>query len=516
MSLILNLRAQRSKAIAALGAEEAINSEAVTKQLEAEITEIDAKLARANKAQQRAADLARPAGAHAEAESQSDVEGFEFDSGPVADHVERLADLRAEKRGVASMRAAYDSVTERFFSGFERSLRDVCRSSIIIPPPREKRFATLGEQLVAIRNYYMSGKDVNAMDSRLVRAPSGAGEVDATGGGFLVQTDFAAALYMEAHKLGDILGAVNKIPIGDKFSGIKMPAVDETSRATGSRWGGVQSYWLGEGTAPTPSKIKTKLLEWSLHKLVSLYYITDELLADAGALTAVMAQAFSEEIAFMTEDAIWEGSGSGMPLGILKDANSASGVSTALLSTLSNYGSSTDPAAFAGSTLVIPSVKGQPSGSVIKQNIDQMWARVPPAARSGGAWWINKDVEPYLLNLNQQIGTGGQGGTLVYMPPGGMSVSPYAMLYGRPVIPIEYAPGAGNIGDIMFGNFDNYTLADKGGIQFATSMHVAFLTDEMTFRVTYRVDGKPMRTVPRQPFAKGSLYDSHFVALAPR
>jgi hypothetical protein len=26
----------------------------------------------------------------------------------------------------------------------------------------------------------------------------------------------------------------------------------------------------------------------------------------------------------------------------------------------------------------------------------------------------------------------------------------------------------------------------------ATSMHVAFDTDEMRFRITYRVDGKPM------------------------
>jgi hypothetical protein len=35
-------------------------------------------------------------------------------------------------------------------------------------------------------------------------------------------------------------------------------------------------------------------------------------------------------------------------------------------------------------------------------------------------------------------------------------------------------------------------LADKGGVQAATSMHVAFLTDEMVFRITYRVDGEPI------------------------
>ena len=107
----------------------------------------------------------------------------------------------------------------------------------------------------------------------------GAGEVDPTGGGFLVQVDFVAAIYMIAHDMGKILGAVNKIPIGEKFNGIKIPAVDETSRATGSRWGGVQSYWIDEGTGPSPTKPKFRILEWSLHKLMSFAYMTDELLA---------------------------------------------------------------------------------------------------------------------------------------------------------------------------------------------------------------------------------------------
>jgi hypothetical protein len=49
----------------------------------------------------------------------------------------------------------------------------------------------------------------------------------------------------------------------------------------------------------------------------------------------------------------------------------------------------------------------------------------------------------------------------------------------------------------------------------ATSMHVAFDTDEMRFRVTYRVDGKPMWSVPLTPF-KGTLTKSPFITLAQR
>ena len=46
-------------------------------------------------------------------------------------------------------------------------------------------------------------------------------------------------------------------------------------------------------------------------------------------------------------------------------------------------------------------------------------------------------------------------------------------------------------------------------------MHAAFLTDEMVFRITYRVDGKPMCSQPLTPF-KGQNTKSPFIALASR
>ncbi len=148
-----------------------------------------------------------------------------------------------------------------------------------------------------------------------MRAPTGAGEVDPTGGGFLVQVDFAASIFMLAHDMGEILSRVNKMPISANANGIKIPGVDETSRATGSRWGGVASNWVGEGTAVTPSKPKFRTIEFDLKKLMSVMYTTDELLQDSTALTSIAAQAFSEEVMFMTEDAIFEGTGAGMPFG---------------------------------------------------------------------------------------------------------------------------------------------------------------------------------------------------------
>jgi HK97 family phage major capsid protein len=64
-------------------------------------------------------------------------------------------------------------------------------------------------------------------------------------------------------------------------------------------------------------------------------------------------------------------------------------------------------------------------------------------------------------------------------------------------------------------DFSQYLLADKGGMQTASSTHVKFLYDETAFRITYRVDGQPVRGSAITPF-KGSKSLSSFVTLAAR
>ena len=116
------------------------------------------------------------------------------------------------------------------------------------------------------------------------------------------------------------------------------------------------------------------------------------------------------------------------------------------------------------------------------------------------------------MAMNQAVGTGGQ---LVYLPPGGLSATPFSTLYGREVVWTEYNSTLGTTGDITLADLSQYMLVDKNGVQAAASMHVAFLTDEMVFRITYRVDGKPMWSKSMTPF-KGSTQKSPFITLATR
>ena len=341
----------------------------------------------------------------------------------------------------------------------------------------EKRFATFGEQLIAAYRAAMPGGTV---DERLsTRAASGLNETTPSDGGFLVQQDFVTELLKRTYETGILASRAKKIPISTNANSMKINAVDEDSRANGSRWGGVQTYWEGEAEELTASKPKFRQMELSLKKLTGLCYATDELLQDAAALEAVIRQAFAEEFGFKIDDAILDGSGEGEPLGILNS----------------------------GAIVKVEKEKDQ-TDIITVENIIKMWNRLWSRSRGSAVWYINQEIEPYLYTLKL-------GDKPVYIPAGGLSEKPYGTLLGRPVIPLEQCSAAGDVGDIILADIGQYLLIDKGGVKAASSIHVRFLYDENVFRFIYRVDGKPIWNKPLSPY-KGSASVSPFVTLAKR
>lgn len=341
----------------------------------------------------------------------------------------------------------------------------------------EKRFASFGEQLMAA---YRAATPGGKVDERLTtRAASGLNESTPSDGGFLVQQDFVTELLKRTYETGILASKVKKIPISTNANGMKINAIDEDSRANGSRWGGVQTYWEGEADELTASKPKFRQMELSLKKLTGLCYATDELLQDAAALEAVIRQAFAEEFGFKIDDAILSGSGEGEPLGILNSG---------AIVTVAKEASQTD--------------------TITVENLIKMWNRLWSRSRANAVWYINQELEPYLYTLKI-------GDKPVYIPAGGLSEKPYGTLFGRPVVPIEQCSAAGEVGDIILADIGQYLLIDKGGVKSASSIHVRFLYDENVFRFIYRVDGKPIWTKPLTPY-KGSATVSPFVTLAKR
>lgn len=352
-----------------------------------------------------------------------------------------------------------------------------------------KEFRTFAEQMEAVVRAGMG----QGVDPRLVnlRAASGMSELVPSDGGFLVQQDFAAEILQRTYEMGAILSRVRRIPIGPNSNGLNMLAIDETSRATGSRWGGVQVYRTNESDALTNKKPKFRKMEMSLKKLTGLAYATDELLQDSTALESVLMQAFQEEFTFTIENEIVNGTGVGQMLGVMNSA---------ALVTITKEGS-------------------QVATTFVAENAMKMWSRCWGRSRQNAVWYINQDVEPQLYQMNVKIknvaGTENVGGMPVYLAAGTIAGQPYATLFGRPVIPVEYCATLGTKGDVLLFDPSQYVVIDKGGMQVAQSIHVRFLNDESTFRFTLRNDGQPIWNSALTPF-KGTNTLSPFTVVETR
>lgn len=342
-----------------------------------------------------------------------------------------------------------------------------------------KVFKSFADQIDAI---VRAGKGLG-VDSRLskvateYRAASGLSELVPADGGFLLEPTFSKDILMSAFTTGQIIRLVRQIPIATQT--LMINALAETARTTGSRWGGITGFWAAEGGTKTPSAPKFRRMELSLKKMIGLCYSTDELLADAGTLQNILSQGFASEVQFMVEDAVINGTGVGQPLGIMNS----------------------------GALIVVTRVG---ANAIAIGDIVNMWSRMINAQNA--VWLTHSTVLPQIYQL--QMTLGGAVSTPVFLPPGGLSQTPYSTLFGRPILTIEHCQSLGTKGDLILADMSQYVLAvHSSGLKTDSSMHVRFVNDETAFRFVFRCDGQPMFNVPITPF-KGTTTLSPFVTLS--
>jgi len=99
---------------------------------------------------------------------------------------------------------------------------------------------------------------------------------------------------------------------------------------------------------------------------------------------------------------------------------------------------------------------------------------------------------------------------VTYGPDGVMRIK------GAPVITTEFNSSLGTVGDVLLADWSQYKLATIGGVQMASSIHVQFLTDQMTYRFTRRVDGLPTWKAPLTPYKGTGNTQSPFIVLETR
>jgi HK97 family phage major capsid protein len=324
------------------------------------------------------------------------------------------------------------------------------------------KFKDYAEFLMCVRT---AGTSRNALvDPRLrMGAVTGMGTTVGPDGGFLIPPTFETAIWdgVMADSPLNLISRCDQRTVTGRS--ITLNADAETSKEDGSRHGGIRGYWLNEGGTGTASAPKFRQLTLKPHKLFVLSYMTEELLDDGPASAQHLERVVADEIAYMSNRAIFRGTGVGQPMGLLN----AGGLTTVAVET------------------------GQTSGDpLLAENIDKMFARMIPSPRAGAVWLINIGLEPFLQGIGRTVGTGGWP---AYMPPGGLSASPYGTLKGLPVLPCEWCSARNVLGDIMFVNLGGYLVGTKGGVRSDSSIHVQFTTDEVAFRFIFRIDGQPWR-----------------------
>lgn len=345
----------------------------------------------------------------------------------------------------------------------------------------EKPWANVGEQLMAVKNLAVSGR-TNA-DPRILAALGQSTTVDADGG-FAIAPEFSKEIIEATYEVGQLASLCFELPMASRT--YTAPAVDERSRANGSRWGGVQGFWDGEAEPLTRSQAKLRNLTLTANKVTILMYDTNEAEEDAPGLARYIQKVAPDELAFKLDDAIYNGLGAGMPLGI------------------------TQAPAF----IQVAKDSGQASGTISTTNILNMRQRMPSSSRKTAVWCITQDAESQLMNLTRGSGTAVE---FLYKLPGerGNTMDTGSIL-GNPVVVIEQAAALGTPGDVTFVDFGQYYLGRRGGLRADTSLHVAFTTDEMAYRFILRVDGQPVWQQPRGQATANTNLLSPYVGLAQR
>jgi HK97 family phage major capsid protein len=357
---------------------------------------------------------------------------------------------------------------------------------------KQAPFKSFGDFLVAVQQRAtgtISGENYNRMTDHQTKAAksNGLNELVGTEGGFLIGPNDVKPITDAMYTTGEILSRVTRNPVSANSNGMTLYGIDQTSRVAGSRFGGVQGYWSAEGVSMTKSKPSFRKVDLRLNKVHALVYATDEMLQDSAYLESTVRRVAPLELQFKVEDAIVSGDGVGKPLGF------APGLVAS------------------GAFISATKDSGQTATTVTIGNLAAMWGRLYAGGQKNAIILCNQDVIPQLF----KIASANTSTTTSFLLPPGAGASPYFTFFGRPIIPVEYLSTMGTLADIVVIDPTQYQVIDKGGIQEASSMHVQFLTDEMVYRFTYRVDGAPLWAAPLTPY-KGSATVSPFVGVETR
>ena len=281
-------------------------------------------------------------------------------------------------------------------------------------------------------------------------------------GGFLVPPEFNMMLLDQMNEMAVVRPLCSTMTIGSDR--VEMPQAKNYDHSSDLIWGGLQAYWKGEDDQLTESKVTFEEVALTLNALTALAKVTHKMMKfSRQSVGSYLLPRMSQAITWKEEDGFINGTGSGMPLGIL---SAPSKVEVAIESGQS----------LAGSALVT-------------ENILKMFQQVRVERPASLTWLYNRvDAFFWLSTLKLDVGTGGAPTGLVQFMPN----SPATTMLGLPLMDNEHCQALGTVGDVILSDLSQYIIADhNSGPEVAQSMHLNFDYGKENFRIMKYVDGQP-------------------------
>lgn len=310
-----------------------------------------------------------------------------------------------------------------------------------------KIYRSFGEQLADIKKASL-GYGVTPALEKSQRSILGMNTQTGADGGYAIQVDFANRIMDSVVSQSEILNRVDRYQVSANANEVYVTMVNETS--TANVFGGIQAYVVEEGAQIPTVKPALKQIRLGLKKIAALAYVTDEQMRDASFTGSLLERGFALAIARLREKMVID-------------------------NVIANAG-----------TTVIAKESGQSAGTVVGKNFLKMRNALISTSRSNAIWTMHPDVA---AELPEMYLSGAHTDKFIYMPENGISVAGYDRLFGREIIESDYCSALGTQGDVLYWNPFEYLEIFKGGVETASSIHVAFDTAQMAFRAISYVNG---------------------------
>ena len=251
----------------------------------------------------------------------------------------------------------------------------------------QKRYGK-GDQFSCTREFLEAVMETGDMkgqtlDPRLQRAGTGLKESPASDGGFLLPSNLIDSLLFGDDASG-LLSLCDKNTITEGMSAT-FPGTDEQTRVTGSQLGGLACSWGNEGGSLGYVNPTLNALELNLKKLKCYIPVSDELFESGPLAENYLKNVGRRSIAYAVDEAIYRGSGVGMPLGVLN----------------------------APCTIEIPAEMGQSADTISAINCRKMTAHLPPESLGRDSLCFLVNPELFEMALTVSVGVGGSGAPLI-------------------------------------------------------------------------------------------------------